>query len=141
AATGSGPMTYQWWFNGQPISGANGPILTLPNVQPPTAGSYHVIVQNASGTFTGPDIVLTVALIPPTITQQPGSATVNEGSSATFALTAAGSDPLNYQWYRKRVGDPAFSAIPGGVFAQHMLNYATVSDAGSYYATVSNSAG
>jgi hypothetical protein len=37
-------------------------------------------------------------LIPPTITGQPQSQTVNPGSNATFCVTASGAAPLSYQW-------------------------------------------
>lgn len=39
-----------------------------------------------------------VVPVPPTITAQPQSQSVRAGSDATFAVTAAGTLPLNYQW-------------------------------------------
>ncbi|MGA3268819.1 MAG: FG-GAP-like repeat-containing protein, partial [Verrucomicrobiota bacterium] len=36
--------------------------------------------------------------VPPAITQQPTNQTVTVGNTATFAVTATGSLPLNYQW-------------------------------------------
>jgi len=37
--------------------------------------------------------------IPPSITQQPVSLTVTQGTTATFNVVANGDPPLRYQWY------------------------------------------
>lgn len=51
---------YQWSFNGQPISGATGPALTLTNVQVAQAGSYTLSITNSSGTLISEAAQLTV---------------------------------------------------------------------------------
>jgi hypothetical protein len=96
-ATGSLPMSYQWSFNGTTIINATNATLTLTNVQLSQAGSYAVLVSNWVGSASSSNAVLTV--IPPLlISQQPASQTVNAGQSATFAVSATGMGPLNYQW-------------------------------------------
>lgn len=51
-AIGSGPLGYQWYFNGSPladgghISGSGGPILNITNVQSSDAGGYVAVVTN-----------------------------------------------------------------------------------------------
>src|SRR6185503_5224115 len=47
AATGTGPLSYQWLFNGTEIPGATEPALTLSNVTPEQAGGYSVRVSNS----------------------------------------------------------------------------------------------
>jgi hypothetical protein len=59
-ATGSPPPTYQWRFNGAPISGATGSSYTRTNVQPSDAGSYLVVVSNSTATVTSTNAILTV---------------------------------------------------------------------------------
>ncbi len=49
AVTGTGPITYQWTYNGVNIAGATNTTLTLTNVQFPNEGGYSVRVQNSSG--------------------------------------------------------------------------------------------
>jgi hypothetical protein len=71
----------------------------------------------------------------PTISTQPGSQTVNAGSSVSFTVVATGSGTLAYQWYK---GTTGISGATGATFA---LTTVAVSDAGSYYVTVTNSAG
>ncbi len=46
AATGTLPLSYQWYFNTTNIPGATNYSLTLTNVQPGQAGPYTVLVSN-----------------------------------------------------------------------------------------------
>jgi hypothetical protein len=46
---GSGPYTYQWSFDGNPIAGATNISLTISNVQFTNAGTYTVVVSDSSG--------------------------------------------------------------------------------------------
>jgi hypothetical protein len=46
------PVTYQWYFNGVPISGATGDSLLLTNISAANQGNYTVVVTNSSGSVT-----------------------------------------------------------------------------------------
>lgn len=61
AATGTIPFSYQWLRNGSPISGATNATLSLANVTGASAGSYSVVVTNATGSSTSASAALTVA--------------------------------------------------------------------------------
>jgi O-glycosyl hydrolase len=61
AATGDGPLIFQWFFNALPISGATGTTLLLTNVQPYQAGQYTVQVTNLAGSITSLPATLAVA--------------------------------------------------------------------------------
>src|SRR5271163_5031396 len=65
-ASGTGPMTYQWYVNGVPINGATSSTYTTP---PTTAGQtgsvYAVVVSNSVGSVTSNGATLTVQVIPP----------------------------------------------------------------------------
>jgi hypothetical protein len=71
----------------------------------------------------------------PSITTQPASETVAVGSAATFSVTASGSGTLSYQWYM------GSTEISGATSSTYTISSVASSDAGSYYVTVSNSAG
>src|SRR5262245_18902645 len=71
----------------------------------------------------------------PSITTQPSSLMVAVGSSATFVVAASGTTPFTYPWYK------AGSAISGATSASYSINAVATTDAGAYYAIVSNSAG
>ena len=63
-ASGTATLSYQWSFNGTPLSGATSSTLTLDTVQSADAGSYTVVVANVAGSVTSAVAALTV--IPPT---------------------------------------------------------------------------
>lgn len=50
--SGDLPMTYQWRFKGEAISGQTNAIIVLTNLQPAHVGNYFVIVSNAGGAVT-----------------------------------------------------------------------------------------
>lgn len=60
AATGALPLGYQWFFNGGPLAGATGAVLSLPQVTTNQAGNYFVVVSNLWGAATSQVATLTV---------------------------------------------------------------------------------
>lgn len=55
------PATYQWTFNGTPISGATNAALVLNPVSPGQAGDYRLIATTGGQTYTSQVATLTVA--------------------------------------------------------------------------------
>lgn len=62
-AIGVPPLSYQWRFNGQPISGATSASYTVANLSPATAGFYDVIVANAYGSATNPPVPVSADIL------------------------------------------------------------------------------
>src|SRR6185503_15373445 len=66
-ASGTPPLTYQWQFNDAPladgdgISGASTPDLTLTGIQESQAGYYRVLVSNPVRVITSSSAYLTVS--------------------------------------------------------------------------------
>jgi hypothetical protein len=52
-ATGLGNLTYAWSFNENPITGADGPILSLPSITTAEAGNYTVTVTDDAALASG----------------------------------------------------------------------------------------
>jgi uncharacterized repeat protein (TIGR03803 family) len=48
-AGGSGPLSYQWYFQGAPVNGGTGSNLVIANFQSGAVGLYDVLVANAVG--------------------------------------------------------------------------------------------
>jgi hypothetical protein len=46
------PVNYQWYFNGQPITGATNSQLNFPSIQIANSGAYYVVVSNQYGSVT-----------------------------------------------------------------------------------------
>jgi uncharacterized protein (TIGR02145 family) len=68
----------------------------------------------------------------PCITTQPQSQTVVAGQSVTFSVTATGTAPLLYQWYKDS------TAISGATSSSCTLSNIQTTGAGKYTVTVSN---
>lgn len=104
-------------------------------------GSYSgTITVTASGIANSPvEIPVTLevntALVAPSITLQPASATIEAGSSHDLTASATGNPAVGYQWYKDGV------EISGGNDGSLNFANASVSDSGDYYAVISNLAG
>jgi len=59
-ASGSLPLTFQWYKDGAPIPGATGPTLSQTSVSADDSGIYHVVVSNTEGTVTSAEASLEV---------------------------------------------------------------------------------
>ena len=80
----------------------------------------------------GPNVLYDPANIPVTITTQPANVTVAKNAPATFTLSAIGTSPITYQWYRNAV------LIPGATTASYTLPSATIVDHGATFYCVLN---
>ncbi|MEM7165312.1 MAG: immunoglobulin domain-containing protein, partial [Planctomycetota bacterium] len=133
-ATGSGPLSYQWYQDGSLLGGATSSSLMIDPVDAADAGVYTVDVTNVCGTATSAGATLTV-LTAPSITTQPGNDTVCVGGSTTLSVTATGSAPLSYQWYQDG------SLLGGATSSSLMIDPVDAADAGVYTVDVTNVCG
>jgi invasion protein IalB len=90
-------VSFQWQFDGTNIAGATNTILTLTDVQTNNSGYYTVIVTNSAGSTTSSNAVLTAGYAP-SITVQPQSQEIANGTNVTFTASATGTGPLSFQW-------------------------------------------
>jgi hypothetical protein len=88
SASGSGELTYQWRFKGDPIQGATNPTFAIAIAQIGDAGAYDVVVGNASGWIASATAELKV-IEPPLIARQPASLKVAAGTSGTVVSDVA----------------------------------------------------
>jgi Deoxyribonuclease NucA/NucB/Immunoglobulin I-set domain len=146
AATGSPTPGVQWqqrasataeWSN---IAGATAlTYTTAPTTLAQSGAQYRAVLQNSAGSATSLAATLTVTegAVAPSITTQPTSQSVQAGQSGLFSVTASGSSPLGYQWFKDGV------AIVGAN-ASEVLVPTAVADAGQTFqisVQVSNAAG
>ncbi|MBO4715185.1 MAG: immunoglobulin domain-containing protein, partial [Verrucomicrobia bacterium] len=139
-ATGSAPLSYQWIFEGLKIEDATNSVYEVEAAKASDAGRYIVTVTNPYGSVTSSIATVRVTGItpvvePPVITRQPTDVTVDEESSFALSVTASGTEPLAYQWFKDG------TVIEGATTSVYEVTTAQTSDSGSYTVTVSNTAG
>jgi hypothetical protein len=133
---GSPAPTIQWNKNGVAIAGATSATLTLNNVQTGDAATYTATATNSAGSVTSNGAVLTVSTaVAPAITTQPSNLTVTAGGTATFTIAVTGNPTPTIQWKKGTTN------ISGANSTTYTINNVQASDAGSYSATATNSAG
>ena len=120
------------YFNWTPVSamipaGAQGPTTLFRWRQLSNSGA-------ASDHWALDDVLISTTPIPPAVTTQPLNRTVVVGETVTFAVTASGTWPLNYQW--------RFSGndLAGQTGPSLTLSNVQVTNTGNYSVVVSNDA-
>jgi len=116
AATGTGPISYQWIRDGNGITGAPCvPTYTLTvTVETDNGARFWSMVSNAYGTVASNPATLTVTTDPPVITTQPVAQSVSAGQTATFTVVATGDGPFGYQWQRSNNSGATWSQVRAG---------------------------
>ena len=128
-ATGSGTLSYQWFYNGEPLEGATSALLALPNSTPASAGTYMVEVSDTNGTARA-SATLTVQ-ITPFVLEDPQSRMAVVGETVTFRVRGTGTEPLAYQWRSNSTRIGVFSPTNTSytlvnVQTNHTANYTVI---------------
>jgi len=145
-ATGGAPLSYQWYFNGNPltdggqITGSATTNLTISSLQFTNSGNYVLIVNNPVGSATSTAAVLAV-LAPPIIFPQPAGQNVVLGSNAVFSAVVAGTQPIGYQWFFNQIPLSDDSRISGSTTSSLTIGNTVTNDSGGYQLVASNAVG
>jgi hypothetical protein len=86
-ATGTLPLSYQWFFNGSAISDATDSSYTVNSAVSTNAGIYSVLITNVAGSIISGNASLSIPM-PPLISLQPEGQTVLAGSNITLSVVA-----------------------------------------------------
>jgi alpha-tubulin suppressor-like RCC1 family protein len=138
-AAGTAPLSYQWYFNGDPLADGGrfaataAAHMTIGNFQPADLGSYTVVVSNFAGSITSSVAAITV--LNPLFASQPQSQSALGGATVNFSVTATGQQPLSYQWRLNGTNLPSATDNP------LVLTNVLVSQSGAYSVMVSNDYG
>jgi hypothetical protein len=137
-ASGTLPMTCQWYKNSSIIPGATSVSYTTPTLALADSGAtYYVIFTNAAGTVTSNTVALTVNPVLATMTGPAGS-TVTEGNQATFSVTVTGgTSPRTFQWFKN-------GSLINGATSSSYTTPATAhstDNGANFYCQVTNAAG
>lgn len=108
----SSTLSYQWYKDGSPISGATGSSLALSNVDSSQQASYYCRITDGNSSVDSGAAYVYVGLGSDSfssgtilITAQPTNVTSQINGYASFAVTArdTAGKTLYYQWYRNGV--------------------------------------
>jgi len=127
SASGTGPISYQWYNNGSLINQA-----TAVDYDATANGSYTVRATNSVGPITSNAAVVNVRTAPG-FTLNPADTTVLSGNNATFTATSSGSPTITYRWYHR----PDVTTVVG-TGSMLTLTSITPSSSGLYFATATN---
>lgn len=110
SATGTGPLTYQWYERdsfglGRLIAGATAATYRTPPLT--TTTKYFVHVRGQCNSVFSETATVTVHAQPPVIAGQPEGGKVDRGGSMTLSVDASGTGSLSFAWYRGASGDTA----------------------------------
>ncbi|MDH7501585.1 MAG: putative Ig domain-containing protein [Verrucomicrobiota bacterium] len=133
AATGIGPLAYQWFHCSTNLPGQNGPTLSIMEPTSSDLGPYYVEVTNAGGTITSVEAMLNAAA--PLIISGPKSCAPTEGAFLKLECVSTGLLPLQYQWFHHG------SSLTGATQSVLVFTNVSLADAGDYFVVVSNAGG
>jgi len=128
------PLAYAWRKNGSLIPGATNATLTLASPVFTDAATYTCQITNFLGNAISTPATLTV-YAPPALLTQPLGQTVGVGSNLTLTITANGTTPIAYQWWK----DGNLLALQTN--ASLNLTNVQTTDSGGYSVMLTNSLG
>ncbi len=134
-ATGTGPLTYQWRKNEEPIPLATASEWVIASSEIRDQGTYDVIVTNSAGSVPSLPALVTVHRAA-SIQQQPLSQIIAQGSALELSVSALGRAPLFYQWKKGKTNLPNSRSDH-----YQVTEVATAAHAGSYSVVVSSNNG
>lgn len=133
-ATGNPPPAYEWFKEGNPISGAAGSAFKIGVPGLGDAGNYSVQARNTAGAAVSGPVAVRV-LESARIGRSPAGQIVQAGQRAQFQVEGAGTGPFTYQWRLNGQN------LPGANAAVLVIDPVALEDAGAYTAVVVNEAG
>jgi hypothetical protein len=105
SASGTGPLRYQWRFNGTNIFNATNSSLVITNVQTTNEGVYTVlIVDNVGDILSAPARL--VVMFEPFVIQQPLSQSIPTGGTVTLSVAITNNATLPLGYRLRRNGTP-----------------------------------
>ncbi len=99
---------------------------------------FTVTVMNGEAVITVQELSPFLLTVDPpvAITAKPQSVTVVTGQTATFTVTATGTEPLTYQWQKRTGLSASWEDISGAINPDHTTSQANLSNSGFQYRVI-----
>jgi len=130
AATGTGPVSYQWYFNDQPLTGKTAAQLSLTGTTSVNGGQYHVRVSNGGSSANSSKATLTVISNPNGIVQLSWNAPTKRADGSTLAS----SDIASYQVFHADSATGALTQLTTVTGAELSLQVEELAKGTHYFA-------
>ncbi|MDQ8205655.1 S8 family serine peptidase [Pelagicoccus sp. SDUM812003] len=131
-ALGPRPITYQWYFKGTPIPGADSPLLIIEAIDESDVGEYTLVATSPAGKTSSPPARLALLGQAPEFALQPRSGDFPQSSDITLAAFLKNPSGASYQWYK----DDA--PITGANANSFLIENAEASDSATYHLVATN---
>jgi hypothetical protein len=132
ASTGSNPLTYKWYRDGQLIDGENSIRYLIGGFSEANEKTYHCEVSNLCGSDISTNAVLKLSPVIKTLTAT-GEPVVCQGGK--FVLKVVFNDTASFQWFKDGV------SLPKGKQRILAIDSVSAKHSGNYSCRVSNAYG
>ena len=136
---GSPRLTYEWFKDGQSITGEARSSLLIPKTANANDhdGLYHYKVSNTVGEVTSNTFTISI-IDPVAITQQPEATGIVAGQSGIMSVVVTGGGTMEYQWSKYDPQQRKFIPVSGATSATLTFNSVSISDEGTYWCEITN---
>jgi hypothetical protein len=132
-ASGQQPISYQWYKSPNTLlPDQTNAVLTIANASTNDSGTYFLTATNALGGEQSANVAALITSFPVGITSHPTNLTVFANYPASFSITATGSPPVSFQWFRN--GAP----ISGATLSDYTIAAASLTNNGDVYSCVAS---
>lgn len=133
-ALGSGPGTYQWEKDGQPVFSSSSPYYNISSAMPADEGVYNITYTDICSNVINTTLTLNLSCSTLYIVDHPLDEDTWIGGSVYMYVYAEGSG-LDYTWRRNGV------VMPGQKGSDLYFNPVTAANAGDYEVTITDPCG
>jgi len=131
---GSRPLKYQWYKNNFPLLNQTNNELSLTNINQTDEAYYYCRVSNNRNYLISNSVPLSV-INSIYIVTDPSSVVSYEGTNVLLQVSAYGTNPLTYKWYKNNI------LYPDSTSKNLYINNINLQNEGNYYVVVSNQFG
>ncbi|HEX2959068.1 MAG TPA: immunoglobulin domain-containing protein, partial [Chitinispirillaceae bacterium] len=136
-AVGTPPLSYKWFRNGVEYGSPSSQLIIYPTFMADSNAQFVCIVSNTYGSDTSGKATLTVLRSKPKIIIQPSTIALTENDTGFMHISATGTPPLVYEWYKVGLVAPFYTSD-----TLFFKNPSQSADSGTlYYCVVSNAQG
>lgn len=129
--SGTEPIDFEWHMIGSSEVVSEDSQLYFEFAMPENSGEYFCILTNTCGSISTDTILINVLELPK-ILEQPISIETCSDEFLEISVTATGTEPLSYLWYRNG------SALSNQTESTIIYENATVANSGEYFCRISN---